>query len=183
MPDDKGHLLLFNKQLDLIDEVSYTEKMHYSLLSGYEGISLEKVRPSVLSSDPKNWHSASEASGWGTPGAKNSVYSEQPVSDDKVVLSSTKITPDNNGYEDLLIIDMNLGGNGNVVTLKIFDETGSFVCKLADNLLAGNQTSVTWDGTREDGSLVNSGIYIILISVFDDTGKTEKWKKVCAVIR
>ena len=183
MPDDKGHLILFNRQLEIIDEVSYNEKMHYSLLSGYEGISLEKVRPSVQSSDPKNWHSASEASGWGTPGMANSVYSPLPVKDDRVVFSSTKITPDNDGNEDLLVIDLNLKGNGNVVTINIYDETGRFVRKLTENLLAGTRATVTWDGTAGDGSIVNSGIYIILISVFDDTGKTEKWKRVCAVIR
>jgi hypothetical protein len=183
MPDDNGHLILLNRQLGIIDEVAYNEKMHYSLISGYEGISLEKVRPSVLSYDPKNWHSASESSGWGTPGAPNSVYSEQPATDDRLVFSSTRITPDNDGYEDLLVIDINLYGKGNVITVMVYDETGDFVCKLADNLLAGSRASVTWDGTGEDGSLVNSGIYIILITVFDDTGKTEKWKKVCAVLR
>jgi hypothetical protein len=183
MPDDKGHLILFNRQLDPIDELIYYEKLHYSLLSGYEGIALEKVRPGSLSSDQKNWHSASESSGWGTPGAVNSVYSEKPVSEDKVILSSTKITPDNDGYEDLLVIDLKLNGNGNVLTIRVYDETGDFVCKLADNLLVGNQASVIWDGTGGDGSLVNMGIYIIYISIFDDTGKTEKWKKICTVIR
>jgi hypothetical protein len=183
MTDANGHLILFNHRLEYIDEVSYNEKMHYSLLSGYEGISLEKVRPSVLSTDPKNWHSASEASGWGTPGAANSIYSEQPATDDRIVFSSTRITPDNDGYEDLLVIDLKLNDNGNVVNIRIFDETGNFVRNLTDNLLAGNLASVTWDGTRDDGSLVDRGIYIVLISVFNDTGKTEKWKKVCAVIR
>jgi hypothetical protein len=175
--------VLYNRQLDLVDEVSYTEKMHYSLLSGYEGISLEKVNPGSLSSDQKNWHSASEASGWGTPGAVNSVYTERPASEDKVILSSTKITPDNDGFEDLLIIDLNLEGNGNVVTAEIYDEAGNFVRRLANNLMAGNNASLTWDGTIANGTLVKTGIYIILVSVFDDTGKTEKWKRVCTVIR
>jgi hypothetical protein len=183
MPDDKGHLILFNRQLDLIDEVSYTEKMHYSLLSGYEGVALEKLRPESLSANQNNWHSASEASGWGTPGASNSVYSEETVSEDNVVLSSTKITPDNDGNEDQLMIDLKLRGNGNIIAVMIFDETGSFVRKIADNLLAGNQATVTWDGTGEDGSLVTTGIYIVYISVFDDNGKTKKWKKVCTVVR
>ncbi len=183
MPDDKGHLVLLNRQLEMLDELTYNEKMHYSLLSGYEGIALEKVRPQVPSTDPKNWHSASEVSGWGTPGAPNSIYSQKPEVDDRIAFSSTRITPDNDGNEDLLIIGMNLEGNGNVVTVTVFDETGGFVCKLADNLLAGTKASVTWDGTADDGSLVRSGIYIFLISVFDDTGKTAKWKKVCTVIR
>jgi hypothetical protein len=183
MPDDKGRLLIFNRQLEQIDEVSYNENMHYSLLSGFEGISLEKVRPSVPSSDPENWHSASEASGWGTPGAPNSIYSEKPSSDDRIIYSSTKITPDNDGYEDLLVIDFRLKENSNVVSITIFDETGGFVRKLAENLFAGSSATVTWDGTAENGSLVNPGIYIVLITVFDDTGKTGKWKKVCTVIR
>jgi hypothetical protein len=183
MPDDKGHLILFNRELELIDEVSYNEKMHYSLLSGHEGISLEKIRPSVLSSDPANWHSASETAGWGTPGAPNSIYSEKQVTDDRVVFSSTRITPDNDGHEDLLVIDLNLKGMGNIVSVTIYDETGNFIRKLANNLLAGSTAAITWDCTAKDGSLVNTGIYIILITVFDDTGKTLKWKRVCAVIR
>jgi hypothetical protein len=183
MPDDKGHLVLFNRQLEVIDELSYSENMHYSLLSGYEGIALEKVRPIVLSADPKSWHSASETSGWGTPGAPNSIYSLKPQVDTRIILSSTRITPDNDGNEDLLVIDMNLEGSGNVVTITVFDETGGFVLKLAGNLLAGTKASVIWDGTADDGSLVRSGIYILLISVFDDTGKSVKWKKVCSVIR
>jgi Lamin Tail Domain len=183
MPDDKGHLALFNRELELIDEVSYNEKMHYSLLSGYEGISLEKIRPSALSSDPENWHSASEASGWGTPGTQNSVFSAKPVTDDRIVFSSTRVTPDNDGHEDLLVIDLNLKGIGNIVSVTVYNETGIFIRKLANNLLAGSTATITWDGTASDGSLVNSGIYIILISVYDDTGKTVKWKKVCAVIR
>jgi hypothetical protein len=183
MPDDKGHLLLFNRQLELIDEVTYNEKMHFSLLSGYEGISLEKIRPTMRSADSRSWHSASEASGWGTPGMANSNFSPEPAVDDRIVFSSTRITPDNDGNDDLLVIDLHLEGNGNVVTISVFDETGGYVCKLADNLLAGTNASITWDGTGTNGSLLNSGIYIILISVFDDAGKTEKWKKVCAVIR
>ena len=182
-PDDQGHLVLFNRQLDLIDEVTYSEKMHYSLLSGYEGIALEKLQPSSSSSDPANWHSASEASGWGTPGAANSVFSDRIMTEDEIAFSSTKITPDSDGNEDFLVISLRLRGNGNVVSILIFDETGYFIRKLSDNLLAGNQATVTWDGTGKDGSLVDSGIYIIFISVFDDNGKTKKWKKVCTVAR
>jgi len=85
MPDDKGHLILYDRKLEKIDEVIYDEGMHYSLLSGYEGISLEKVRINGLSADRSQWHSASEVSGWGTPGAPNSVLSEETESRGRVL--------------------------------------------------------------------------------------------------
>jgi hypothetical protein len=183
MPDNKGHLILYNRELDKIDEVFYDEKMHFSLLQRNEGISLEKIRNQGLSTDRSLWHSASESSGWGTPGAPNSVFLEQPENTDKITLSSTKITPDNDGNEDFLVIDLKLAGIGNVVSISAFDETGHFVKKITDNLFAGSEASVVWNGTAEDEKLVNTGIYVILITVFDDKGKVEKWKKVCTVIR
>ena len=183
MPDDKGHLILYDRGLEKIDEVTYDEGMHYSLLSGYEGISLEKIRINGLSADRSLWHSASQVSGWGTPGAPNSVLSEETESRGKVLFSSTRITPDNDGNEDFLVIDLALTGLGNIISVAVFDETGSFVRKIADNILAGPEASIVWNGTADDKKLVDTGIYILLITVFDDTGKIQKWKKVCTVIR
>ena len=174
MPDDKGHLILYNRSLKKIDEVFYDEKMHYSLLGGNEGISLEKVTSKGNSADKTQWHSASESSGWGTPGAANSVLIEHQERGDKVNLSSTKITPDNDGNEDFLVIDFKLEGLGNIISIDVFDETGRFVKRLTDNLLAGPEASIVWNGTAEDEKLVSTGIYIFLISVFDDTGKSER---------
>jgi hypothetical protein len=183
MPDDNGHLILYDRKLMKIDEVFYDEDMHYSLLSRNEGISLEKIRTNGLSADRSQWHSASGVSGWGTPGVPNSVLSEEPENSDKVVFSSTRITPDNDGNEDFLVIDFTLTGTGNVISITVFDETGSFVKKLTDNQLAGPAASIVWNATAKDEKLVSTGIYIILISVFDDSGKIHKWKKVCTVIR
>jgi hypothetical protein len=183
MPDNRGHLLLFSRELDIIDEVIYSEAMHYSLLSGTEGISLEKIRPQIASDNSLNWHSASESSGWGTPGTENSVYSDISSIDDQILFSSGRISPDNDGYEDVLVIDFNLEGLGNVITVTIFDETGGYIRRLTANLYAGSAASIVWDGTSGDGKLVNSGIYIILVELFNDKGKTKSWKKVCTVIR
>ncbi len=183
MSDGEGHIILFNRSLGKIDEVFYNEEMHFPLLSGNDGISLEKVRPCGASTDKSQWHSASESSGWGTPGAPNSVAAEDPGNGQTVIFSSTKITPDNDGNEDLLVIDLNPGVVGSVISVTVFDEAGRFVMKLADNLLAGPGASVIWDGTGHDGRLLDTGIYIFLIASFDETGKTGRWKKVCTVIR
>jgi hypothetical protein len=183
MPDDNGHLVLYNRELDRIDELMYNDKMHYALLSSHEGVALEKTNPGNKSEETAAWHSATESSGWGTPGAQNSVFSDLPSTTDKVVLSSSKISPDDDGYEDFLTIGMNLQGKGNVVSVMIFDESGNYIRKLASNLYAGSEASVIWDGTADDGSMVRSGIYIVFISLYDDTGKTKQWKKVCTVLR
>ena len=76
MNDDEGHLVLYNMELDVIDEVNYNEQMHYPLLDVIEGVALEKISPENNSIEVASWHSASESSGWGTPGAPNSVYSD-----------------------------------------------------------------------------------------------------------
>jgi hypothetical protein len=183
MSDDKGHLILYNRELDRIDELIYNDDMHYSLLSDHEGVALEKTNPRNRSEESANWHSATESSGWGTPGAPNSVFAEVPSTSDMVVFSSSKITPDDDGNEDFLTIQFNLKGNSNVISLTVFDEAGNYIRKLATNLYAGAGTTMIWDGTAEDGSLVRTGIYIMLISLYDDTGKTVSWKKVCTVIR
>jgi hypothetical protein len=183
MPDDKGHLLLLDNMANIIDEIIYTDEMHHPLLSGNEGIALEKIRPDISSSDPSAWHSASESSGWGTPGRSNSVYVPDPEMNDMITLSSGRISPDNDGYEDMLVIDLKAEGTGNVISVTIFDETGSYVRKIMENFFAGTEATIIWDGTADDGTMVGSGIYIILIDLYNDKGKTKSWKKVCAVIR
>jgi hypothetical protein len=183
MPDDRGHLLLLNRQMELIDEVIYTDNMHYALLSVREGISLEKVRPGVSSAESINWHSASESSGWGTPGAVNSVFSPSPDNGDRISFSSDRISPDNDGFEDVLVMDIDAAGAGNVITVSIFDERGGFVRRIAENYLAGEKATLVWDATADDGSMVNRGIYIVFIELFDSKGKKHSWKRVCSVIR
>jgi hypothetical protein len=183
MPDDRGHLLLLNRNLDLIDEVSYSDEMHYPLLVSKEGVSLEKIRPEMESGQSTSWYSASESSGWGTPGKENSVFTRGQVGDDRIIFSSARISPDNDGSEDALVIDINAEDLGNVVSVTIFDETGGYVRSLSENFFAGSKTSIVWDGTADDGSLVSTGVYIILIELYNEKGKTKSWKKVCTVVR
>jgi hypothetical protein len=112
----------------------------------------------------------------------NSVLSEETESRQFIIFIDQDHS-DNDGNEDFLVIDLALTGLGNIISVAVFDETGGFVKKIADNMLAGPEASIVWNGTADDEKLVETGIYIILITVFDDTGKTRKWKKVCTVIR
>jgi hypothetical protein len=137
----------------------------------------------MKSDESSSWYSASESSGWGTPGKENSVFTNEPASNDLIAFSSARISPNNDGIEDALVIDINAKGFGNVISVTIFDETGGYVRKLRENFFAQNKASVVWDGTAGDGSLVSTGVYIVLIELYNDKGKTKFWKKVCTVIR
>ena len=182
MSDTKGHLLLMNKENEVVDNVFYDEKMHFSLLASTEGVSLEKGGTGLNSAERMNWHSASESCGWGTPGAPNSAKAEFPSGEGEILFSSTKISPDNDGYEDYLSIAIKLLGLGNVVSVFVFDDTGTLVRKVAENLFAGAEAALSWDGTGGNGKIVPTGIYIVLITSYNDTGKKQSWKKVCTVI-
>jgi hypothetical protein len=183
MPDDKGRLLLLSRELDIIDDTKYDDKMHYSLLSGHEGIALEKIEPCTSSKDALSWHSASQNSGWGTPGNLNSISDLEPQSGDMISLSTLQITPDDDGNDDMLRIDMSFTSISNVVSLVVYDETGSPVRKLVSNVLCGPESAFVWDATADDGTLVRSGVYVIYLTMYDSAGKTGKWKKACTVIR
>lgn len=183
MPDNSGHLILFSRELDLTDEVFYNDKMHNSLLAGDEGVSLEKAVPGGPSGTASEWHSSTEYSGWGTPGAPNSVLTETPVTGDAVTLTSTLITPDGDGIDDLLGITLKMTGSDNIISAEVFDAEGDYIRKITGNMLAGSEAVLTWDGTADNGSNVRNGIYIILITIYNENGKTERFKKVCSVVR
>jgi len=183
MPAEEGHLLLLSRNLKLIDEVIYSAEMHSPLLSGTDGVSLEKIRPGMNSSESSSWHSASEYAGWGTPGKANSVFVNPGNNNDRISLSTSSVSPDDDGNNDVLVVDINAEGLGNVVSVTLFDESGTMVKRLAENFFAGGKASVVWDATGSDGTLVPSGIYIILIEMYNEKGKTRSWKRVCSVAR
>ena len=182
MPDDRGSLVLYNRELNIIDRVDYTSSMHLLFLSGTEGIALEKVSPELPSGIPGNWHSASESCGWGTPGAENSNLLNQPDEKSGVQLSSSRISPDCDGFEDIISVDVFPGGDENVITVTIFNDRGYVVRRLAERFAAGEGAQFIWDGTSDSGTRLPAGLYMIIAETFNTEGVTQRWKKVCAVV-
>ena len=71
--DDKGNVIILNTQGAIVDEVKYSDKWHFPLISNTEGVSLERIdydAPSLQG----NFHSGATSFGYGTPGYKNSQY-------------------------------------------------------------------------------------------------------------
>jgi len=183
LPDDGGTLILFTREASLIDRVTYSKDMHFDLLAGTEGVSLERVSPNALSGSRTSWHSASGTSGWGTPGVKNSICMDESRADNPVSLSSRKISPDNDGYEDILKITVTMENPGYIIRCSIFDDRGYPVRDITGNITAGIISELFWDGTSDEGFLLPGGIYIILVKVTGNNGEVSAIKKVCAIVR
>jgi hypothetical protein len=182
MPDDRGMLVLYDHNLNIIDKVDYSCTMHLLFLSGVEGVALEKASPEFPSDIAGNWHSASETCGWGTPGAPNSVSVYLPESSEGLTLSSGRVSPDGDGFEDLLSVSVYPGGGDNVISVTVFSDRGYIVRRLAERVAAGPGASFIWDGTTDDGGRLPAGLYMIMAESINAAGEAQRWKKVCALL-
>ena len=180
--DDSGMLLLYDHGLNVIDRVDYSSSMHMIFLSGTEGVALEKASPALPSDVSGNWHSASGACGWGTPGAPNSVTVIAPEDAGGMTLSSTRISPDGDGFEDLLAVGVFPGGADNVITVTVFNDRGYPVRRLAERQAAGAGAQFIWDGNSDSGARLPAGLYLITAESFNSAGSSRRWKEVCALL-
>ena len=172
--DDKGNITLqYDKNgiTHLIDSFSYNDSYHYALLNDHNGVSLERINPDIFLSGSVNWQSASSQVGFGTPSYKNSQYSTiiKPESG-KFTLSGNKLSPDEDGYQDVVQILYSLPETGYTANINIFDSSGRKQKEIATNELLGTEGSFKWDGTTDDNTKARLGIYIIFIEYFNLEG-------------
>jgi len=179
MGDKEGHLVLLNGQGVLIDELNYNDEMHFTMLDSRAGISLERISFSPSFTVPDNWHSASETSGFGTPGYANSQLLTETEGDGHVSISPRNFSPDNDGYQDVLSIRYSFDRPGNIISVMVFDPRGRPVCSLANNDLAGTEGIITWNGTSDYRVPVRTGMYLIFIEFFDLNGRLTRMKDFC----
>ena len=180
--DDSGIILLYDHALNVIDRVDYSSSMHMTFLSGTDGVALEKASPSLPSYVAGNWHSASETCGWGTPGAPNSVTVTPAENEEGLELSSSRVSPDGDGFEDLVSVGVFPGGEDNVISVTIFNDRGYAVRRLAERFAAGAGTQFIWDGTSDSGARLPAGLYMIMAESINTAGSSRRWKEVCAIL-
>lgn len=156
-----GSIFLTDRAGQVVDMVTYSDAMHMELLDDPRGISLERISADRPGSDPDNWHSAASTAAYATPGRANSQ--SLPPGDSELLLqvSPRVFSPDNDGYEDLLEVTINTGGNDWVIGLLITDLQGRKIRILANNHLAGPSVSYFWDGAGEQGARLPMGFYVI----------------------
>lgn len=177
MNNDDGIVALTTKGGAVIDLVAYSATMQYPLLSNVDGVSLERISPERSSMDATNWHSASESVGYATPAYKNSQFGVTVTDENEITLSPQIFSPDNDGYNDNLIIAYTFGASGNNATITIFDATGRTVRNLVHNELCGTSGAFSWDGITNDRLKASIGRYIVFVEIFDMNGNVKRYKK------
>jgi hypothetical protein len=183
LPDDKGTIILLDLSATVIDELKYDESWHFQLLDNKEGISLERLDYNEKTQVKDNWTSAASAAGFGTPGYKNSHFSEY-ISGDNIISVSPKIfSPDNDGYEDFAAIQVKMVERGYVANISIFDVNGRMVRHLTRNAVLGYSGKFFWDGLDDKARILPIGIYIVVTEIFNLKGKTKKFKNIVTLAR
>ncbi len=182
LPDKAGNIILLKSSGEIVDELTYTEKMHTAFLEDKEGISLEKINPLKSSSFPANWLSASSASGGGTPGYINSQYREPAdIEDDCFKLEKKVFSPNGDGIEDELIISYNFPEPDAIADVRVYDASGRLVKVIVEHCRLEPAGLFVWNGQESDGSTARLGLYIIYIEAYAPSGKMKRYKLGCAL--
>lgn len=177
LPDDKGNVVLLNQQGEIVDDVSYSEKWHFPLISDRQGVSLERISAAGASQDPQNWTSAASTVGFATPTYKNSQSRAQVSSAGMVSVAPAIFSPDNDGHDDFAVINYQLSQPGFVGNVIVFDASGRPVRHLVTNATLGQSGSWNWNGLGDKQQKLNPGNYVIMVEVFNLVGKREHFKK------
>lgn len=174
--NDAGSVIIYDQFLELMDQFDYTDDMHFALLDDADGVSLERISRAQPTNDGSNWHSASSAVSYATPGYENSQNNEAFSALTQVTLSNEFVSPDNDGYQDVVSILYNLTDPGYSISVKVFNDKGFEVKTVASNLLIGASGSINWDGTNDLGEKAAIGIHIIHVSLFDLRGDRQDYR-------
>ena len=180
-PDDAGTVVLLNDSLEVLDELSYTAKMHSPFLTNINGVSLERISWTKPTSDRSNWTSAAGSAGFATPGLPNSQTETKTENMVNIVVEPIVFSPNGDGYNDQLTIRFSLDKPGYIANVRIFDILGRPVKFLVKNQSLAQEGSWTWKGDSDSNQRLNIGVYIILVELFDSEGHTKTFKKTCTL--
>ncbi len=180
MNSDADVVTLSDKNNVIIDNLSYTNKMHFPLLINTKGVSLERIDFNRSTNDKTNWNSAAESVGFGTPAYRNSQYL-QADGGNGVTINSPLFSPDNDGYNDVLNITYKLDEPGKAANVYIYDSKGRQVRYLIRNEQLAQDGTFSWNGINDANEKSAIGIYIVYVELFNFSGKVNKYKLSCTL--
>lgn len=179
--DDAGTVVLLNDSLLVVDEFSYTARMHSPFLANPNGVSLERISTFKPTMEPSNWTSAASSAGFATPGMRNSqATSSESIAED-IQPEPVIFSPNGDGANDQMTIRYSLSKPGYMATVRIFDIAGRPVKHLVRNESLATQGTWSWQGDSDSGQRLSLGVYIILVELYDLKGHSRTFKKTCTI--
>jgi hypothetical protein len=145
----------------IIDRVSYDREW-----SETAGQAVERIHPDLATEGERSWGPSSSSEG-GTPGARNSLYSEKPPRILTIEASPNPFSPDGDGREDTVEIRVSSPYARSLIRIRIYDSAGRLVKNLADEKQVGTVWSISWDGQTDLGLPGRIGPYILLLETRD----------------
>lgn len=180
MSDEEGTVMLVNKWGYVIDSLHYSEDWHSDVIADTEGVSLERVSYSLPTQMSINWNSAFTITNGSSMGCKNSQ--SENFNQNTIDFNLECITPNNDGYDDLLTVTYTIIENNTTMNMHIFTVSGNKVATIANNDLPGTNGVIRWEGLDESKNLVPPGIYIVYIEIRKNGKQIFAEKKLCTVL-
>ena len=174
----EGTLSFTTPAFVVVDSFAYSDDLHSPLLDDERGVSLERVDADAPTNSPGNWHSAAGTVGFATPTDENSQFLPVQAAGSNVInLVQKRFSPDGDGFEDLLLLEVETDRPGYLASIEIFDANGRLTRRLLRNELLPTEGVFKWDGTHEDGRRARIGIYVLWIELVNPDGTVERWKE------
>jgi hypothetical protein len=162
--DDREMLVLADFHGNTQDSLSFSKQW-----GGGTGISLERINPNLASADSSNWSSCVDGVG-STPGKRNSIFTEFVPKQATLTVSPQVFSPDNDGRDDVAIIQFQVPATTATVHLKIYDMRGRLVHQLLNSAPVGATHEVIWNGYDSAKQPMPMGIYILYLQAIQATG-------------
>lgn len=175
-------LILKDLKGNTIDSLYYSPNWHNKNILNTKNKSLERINPYLDSNDKTNW-STSVCKEGATPLKQNSIYTAVVNAESKVTISPNPFSPDNDGFEDFTTINFDLSFKISQLRIRVFDSQGRLVRTLTHNMSAASHNSIIYDGLDDNGRPLRIGIYILLLEVTTESGKTESIKTPIVIAR
>jgi hypothetical protein len=167
--NDGDNILLRDPSGSPVDSVAYDPYWHNPDVQDTKGRALERISPSAESNDERNWSTCTLPIG-GTPGNRNSLYTPVTPSAAQLSFSPNPFSPDGDGYQDYVVVHLDLPMRAGVINIRIFDAHGRLIRRLANAEPAGAHGDFIWDGRDDSRALARIGMYVVFVEAIDDRG-------------
>ncbi|MCP4521361.1 MAG: lamin tail domain-containing protein [Cytophagales bacterium] len=170
LTNSEGIISVLNGDAELLDEFSYSENLHYSLLENTKGVSLERLSFDLETNDNENWNSASELIDWGSPTTQNSQFQELT---NKQGASLTNDILSLNRNQELAIQFQE--ESDWVASFSVYFRNGYKVASFGESTYIAKNGIIHWD-LMTSSSVLTIGFYIVVIEMYNEKGDSKLYK-------